>query len=95
MAVEEHFNLLTARPGDPERTDVVALVKAMGYDAAWSSLVGARLAEVSEQRLASDGRQRRGRQRALAHDAGRAGHRDAADAAAAARDVNDFLAQAR
>lgn len=92
VAVEEHFNLLTAPAGDPARTDVVALVKAMGYDAAWSSLVGERLAEVADRRLASMDASGVDVS-VLSHTTpGVQGIVNPADAAAAARDVNDFLA---
>jgi 2,3-dihydroxybenzoate decarboxylase len=95
VAVEEHFNRLTAGgPGDAAGAiDLAALVKAMGYDATWSELVGERLADVGDGRIA-------------AMDAGGIdisilshtvpgvqGILDAPDAVAAARDVNDFLAQ--
>lgn len=92
VAVEEHFNLLTARPGGPAQTDIAALVKAMGYDAAWSSIVGERLAEFTSLRLAS--MDASGVDVSiLSHTTpGVQGIVDAATAAAAARDVNDFLA---
>jgi 2,3-dihydroxybenzoate decarboxylase len=92
IAVEEHFNYLTAKPGDRAHVDLTSLVKSMDYDQAWSALVGERLSDVGERRIA-------------AMDAGGIdvcilshtvpgvqGLVDTADAVAAARDINDFLA---
>jgi hypothetical protein len=92
IAVEEHFNYLTAKPGDRAHVDLTSLVKSMDYDQAWSALVGERLSDVGERRIA-------------AMDAGGIdvcilshtvpgvqGIVDTADAVAAARDINDFLA---
>ena len=93
VAVEEHFNYLTATPGDTANVDLSRLVKAMDYDAAWSSIVAGRLTDFDDHRLA-------------AMDAGGIdisilshtvpgvqGILDPSDAAAAARDVNDYLAE--
>jgi hypothetical protein len=47
VAVEEHFNVLTAAPGDASQIDLSRLVAAMGYDATWSALA----AELDTQQL--------------------------------------------
>jgi 2,3-dihydroxybenzoate decarboxylase len=94
IAVEEHFNYLTAAPGAADQIDLSKLVTAMGYDAAWSALVGERLADFSTHRLAA--MDAAGIEMSLlSHTVPAAqGIVDAATATAAARDINDFLAGA-
>jgi hypothetical protein len=53
IAVEEHFNFLTAKPGDRAHADLTSLVKSMDYDQAWSALVGERLSDVGGRRIAA------------------------------------------
>jgi 2,3-dihydroxybenzoate decarboxylase len=92
VAVEEHFNYLTAAPGDSGQIDLSRLVASMGYDAAWSSLVGERLVDFRERVAAMDAA---GIEVSLlSHTVpGAQGIADPALAAAAARDINDFLAE--
>jgi 2,3-dihydroxybenzoate decarboxylase len=92
VAVEEHFNYLTARPGDGANVDLARLVKAMDYDAAWSTIVGARLDEVGDQRVAA--MDAAGVDMCiLSHTVpGVQGLVDAGEAVTAARQVNDYLA---
>jgi predicted TIM-barrel fold metal-dependent hydrolase len=91
VAVEEHFNFLTAEAGDAGQIDLSRLVVAMGYDAAWSALVGARLVDFDERVAAMDAA---GIDVSLlSHTVpGAQGITDPERAAAAARDINDFLA---
>lgn len=93
IAVEEHFNLLTAAAVAGAGVDLERLVRAMDYDADWSRLVGERLAEFDRDRLAAmdSGHVRLA---ILSHTVpGVQGLLDAATAIAAARDINDFLAR--
>jgi 2,3-dihydroxybenzoate decarboxylase len=92
VAVEEHFNVLTAEPGDASQVDLSRLVVAMGYDATWSALVGERLTDFATRVEAMDvaGID----VSVLSHTVpGPQGIPDAARAAAAAREINDFLAE--
>lgn len=92
IAVEEHFNFLTA--GETGSADVHSIVRRMGYDTGWMALVSARLADLGDDRLA--GMDAGGITTAiLSHTTpGVQGIVDRATAVAAARDVNDFLAGA-
>lgn len=93
VAVEEHFNFLTARPSDAANLDLARLVKAMDYDVRWSALVGERLVDFEGHRLAS---MDAGRVEIslLSHTVpGVQGIVDSAGAVTAAREVNDFLAE--
>lgn len=92
VAVEEHFNYLTARPERGAGTDLSRLVKSMDYDPAWMTLVEERLVDVGALRLAE--MDASGIEVCiLSHTVpGVQGIVDRADAVAAARDVNDFLA---
>lgn len=94
VAVEEHFNYLTATPGSADQIDLSRLVTSMGYDAAWSALVSERLVDFSVHRLAA--MDAAGVDVALlSHTVpGAQGIVDGAVAAAAARDINDFVAEA-
>jgi len=89
--VEEHFNFLTAAPGDANQIDLTRLVAAMGYDATWSALVGERLVDFDQRIAAMDAA---GIDVSLlSHTVpGAQGIADPARAAAAARDINDYLA---
>jgi len=93
VAVEEHFNYLTAGPNAASDVDLARIVKAMDYDAAWSALVGERLVEFSEHRLTA--MDAAGIEVCiLSHTVpGVQGIVNPADAVAAAREINDFLAE--
>jgi 2,3-dihydroxybenzoate decarboxylase len=92
IAVEEHFNLLTAAAAPAGSSDLESLVRAMDYDTTWSTLVGGRLTEFDSHRLAS--MDACGVAIAiLSHTVpGVQGIADAGAAMAAARQINDFLA---
>jgi hypothetical protein len=93
IAVEEHFNFLAAPPGRDQQVDLARLVSAMGYDRAWMALVDARLVEF-EARVA-DMDAAGIEVSVLSHTVpGAQGITDPELAAAAARDINDFLAHA-
>jgi predicted TIM-barrel fold metal-dependent hydrolase len=93
VAVEEHFNFLTAGARGAS-VDLSQLVKAMDYDATWMSRIDERLVEIGPMRLAE--MDAAGVDVCvLSHTVpGVQGIVDAAEAVAAARDVNDFLASA-
>jgi len=91
IAVEEHFNFLTAAaPASSANLDT--LVRAMDYSTAWMDLVGERLGDFSGERLA--GMDASGiRMAILSHTVPAIqGIADAATAIASARTLNDFLA---
>jgi len=92
VAVEEHFNYLTAGAGATSNVDLASLVRAMDYNARWSAIVGERLVDFSEHRLAA--MDAAGVDVCiLSHTVpGVQGIVNPADAVAAAREVNDFLA---
>jgi 2,3-dihydroxybenzoate decarboxylase len=92
IAVEEHFNYLTAREAPGANVDLAALVKTMDYDARWSTLVNDRLVEFDAKRLA--GMDASGIEICvLSHTVpGVQSIVDPAEASVAAREVNDFLA---
>ncbi len=94
VAVEEHFNLLTAAPGGPDTEDLSKLVKAMDYDATWMARIDERLVEIGPMRLAE--MDAAGVDVCvLSHTVpGVQGIMEPAEAVAAARRVNDFLAAA-
>jgi 2,3-dihydroxybenzoate decarboxylase len=91
IAVEEHFNFLTAA-APTASANLDTLVRAMDYSTAWMDLVGARLVDFSGERLA--GMDASGiRMAILSHTVPAIqGIADAATAVAAARDLNDSLA---
>jgi predicted TIM-barrel fold metal-dependent hydrolase len=93
IAVEEHFNFLPASVAAAGGLDLQSLVRSMDYDTAWSSLVTGRLTEFDEARLAA--MDASGITTAiLSHTVpGVQGIVDRPTAVAAARDINDFLAQ--
>jgi 2,3-dihydroxybenzoate decarboxylase len=92
VAVEEHFNVLAAPPGSPQQIDLSRLVAAMGYDRTWMSIVDARLVEFDDRVKAMDAA---GIDvSVLSHTVpGAQGIVDPELAAAAARDINDVLAE--
>ncbi len=92
IAVEEHFNFLTASSSGTSGVDLQSLVRSMDYDANWSNIVGDRLTEFDATRLA--GMDASGISMSiLSHTVpGVQGIVDPATAVSAARDVNDFLA---
>ena len=92
VAVEEHFNVLAAAPGSAQQIDLSKLVAAMGYDRTWMSLVDARLVEFDERVKAMDAA---GIDiSVLSHTVpGAQGIVDPELAAAAARGINDVLAE--
>lgn len=85
IAVEEHFSVLP-------KTDLQALVQSMDYDGGWMTAVSSRLTEFDAERLAGmDGSGIR--MSILSHTVpGVQGIVGRASAVAAARDINDFLA---
>jgi 2,3-dihydroxybenzoate decarboxylase len=93
IAVEEHFNFLGATPVSTGSIDLHDLVRAMDYDGTWSALVDERLTEFDALRLAAMDASGI-TMSILSHTVpGVQGIADAPTAVAAARDVNDFLAQ--
>lgn len=94
VAIEEHFNFLTAESGPRAGVDLANLVQAMDYDRSWMALIDARLGEIGPLRLAE--MDAAGVDVCvLSHTVpGVQGIVDADAAVAAARDVNDFLAAA-
>jgi 2,3-dihydroxybenzoate decarboxylase len=92
VAIEEHFNFLTAGPRGPSSVDLSQLVKAMDYDATWMSRIDERLVEIGPMRLAE--MDAAGVDVCvLSHTVpGVQGIVDSGEAVTAAREVNDFLA---
>jgi len=92
VAVEEHFNVLTTRKKGAHDVDLAGVVRAMDYNTAWMARVEERLADMGERRIAA--MDAAGVDISiLSHTTpGVQGITDAADAVAAARDVNDALA---
>lgn len=92
IAVEEHFSFLDARAPEPGRVGLDDLVRSMDYDRRWLQLVGERLTEFAERRLAS--MDASGIAMAvLSHTVpGVQGIVEPARAVAAAREANEFLA---
>jgi len=92
IAVEEHFNFLTARASAPASIDLESLIRSMDYDLGWSNTVSERLIEYGDKRLASMDASGISMS-VLSHTVpGVQGILDPATAVAAARDINDFLA---
>ena len=91
IAVEEHFNYLTGSAA-PAGVDLQHLVRSMDYSGDWMRIVGERLVEFSELRLAAMDASGVSVS-ILSHTVpGVQGMLDAASASAAARAANDFLA---
>jgi 2,3-dihydroxybenzoate decarboxylase len=90
IAVEEHFDVLTAAASSDE--DLQTLVRAMDYNARWMGIVGTRLKDFGADRLA--GMDASGISVAiLSHTVpGAQGIADLATAVSVARDINDRLA---
>jgi 2,3-dihydroxybenzoate decarboxylase len=91
IALEEHFDRVPAAAGGP-RGGVQGLAQSMGYEPEWFRIVAERLAEFDERRLAE--MDASGVDVAVLSQTvpGVQGIANAADAAAVARDINDFLA---
>ncbi len=94
VAIEEHFNFLTAAAGPRSGVDLAELVQTMDYDRSWMALIDERLGEIGPLRLAE--MDAAGVDVCvLSHTVpGVQGIVDAEAAVTAARDVNDFLAAA-
>lgn len=94
VALEEHFDHLGVAPGAGHRRGIGIddLVQAMRYDEGWFATVSTRLVEFDEWRLAE--MDASGIDVAVLSQTvpGAQGIANAANAAAAARDINDFLA---
>jgi len=92
IAVEEHFNFLTAPAPAASSANLDTLVRAMDYNAEWMNLVGERLVDFDTARVA--GMDASGISMSiLSHTVPAVqGIADATTAVAAARDINDFLA---
>jgi 2,3-dihydroxybenzoate decarboxylase len=94
VAIEEHFERLAVRSPASRQSgfSTVDLIRAMRYESDWFRIVNERLTEFDELRLAemdASGID----VVVLSHTVpGVQGMTDPADAAAAARDINDFLA---
>ena len=92
IAVEEHFNFLSAAPVAGADADLQTIVRQMDYSVEWMNLVGERLVEFSTMRLASMDASGI-RMAILSHTVPAVqGIVDTTAAVAAARDINDFLA---
>jgi 2,3-dihydroxybenzoate decarboxylase len=91
VALEEHFDHLPRRAPGAAPTGIHELVRSMDYEPDWFTIVSERLSEFGAMRLAE--MDAAGIDVAvLSHTVpGVQGIPDAADAAAAARDINDFL----
>jgi 2,3-dihydroxybenzoate decarboxylase len=93
IALEEHFNFVGAQRGTAS-AGLEDLVRAMDYDRKWMDIVGSRLVEIGEQRLA--GMDASGIDLSILSLTvpGIQGIPDRAEAVSQARAVNDFLAAA-
>jgi 2,3-dihydroxybenzoate decarboxylase len=94
VAIEEHFNFLTAAPAGLAAVDLSQLVKAMDYNPTWMARIDERLVEIGPLRLAE--MDAAGVDVCvLSHTVpGVQGIVAADEAVTAARQVNDFLAAA-
>jgi 2,3-dihydroxybenzoate decarboxylase len=93
IAVEEHVDLLSARPSDPlHGAGVRDLVHAMRYESRWFEIVAERLADTADARIAA--MDAAGIDVAVLSQTvpGAQGLREPAGAMAAARAINDSLA---
>jgi 2,3-dihydroxybenzoate decarboxylase len=92
IALEEHFNFAAAATQSGANVDLRDIVRAMDYNREWLDLVGSRLTEFDEKRLA--GMDASGIDVAILSLTvpGIQGILDRAEAVARAREVNDFLA---
>ena len=91
IALEEHFDYRPSSGAVASHPGVQGLVQSMGYESDWFTIVSRRLAEFGPLRLAE--MDAAGVDVAVLSQTvpGVQGIPDAADAAAAARDINDFL----
>lgn len=94
IALEEHFNLVGAQTKSAAGVGLDDIVRAMDYDRNWLDIVGSRLLEIGEKRLA--GMDASGIDVAILSLTvpGIQGILDRAQAVSRARDVNDYLAAA-
>ena len=94
IALEEHFNFVSAQTGSPATGGLDDIVRAMDYDRKWFEAVSSRLLEIGEKRLA--GMDASGIDVAILSMTvpGIQGILDRAEAVARAREVNDYLAAA-
>src|SRR5262245_14595954 len=92
IALEEHFNFSTAHDRSSTNVDLQDIVRAMDYNQAWLDMVGRRLVEVGEKRLA--GMDSSGIDVAILSLTvpGIQGIVDPTEAVSCAREINDFLA---
>jgi predicted TIM-barrel fold metal-dependent hydrolase len=91
IAIEEHFDHISTLAIEGPRVGVGGLVQSMGYESEWFRIIEERLVEFDEQRLAE--MDASGIDVAVLSQTvpGVQGIPDGATAAAAARDINDFL----
>jgi predicted TIM-barrel fold metal-dependent hydrolase len=93
IAVEEHFNVLTATPSNSRDTTLQGLLRSLDYDARWLETVGERLTEFDSERLGGMDASSISLS-ILSHTVpGVQGLTDTASAVFAARRINDFLAE--
>ena len=93
IALEEHFNFITAQEHSRTNVDLRDIVRAMDYNQAWLDIVGGRLVEFGEKRLA--GMDASGIDVAILSLTvpGIQGIVDPTEAGSRAREINDFLAE--
>jgi predicted TIM-barrel fold metal-dependent hydrolase len=91
IALEEHFNVVSAQK-DAAGVDLEAIVRTMDYNRTWLDIVGRRLVEFDEKRLA--GMDASGIDIAILSMTvpGVQGILDRGEAVSRAREINDFLA---
>lgn len=94
IALEEHFNFVGARTNSAAAVGLDDIVRAMDYDRNWLEIVGSRLLEIGEKRLA--GMDASGIDVAILSLTvpGIQGILDRAEAVSSARDANDYLSAA-
>src|SRR5262249_55361421 len=94
IALEEHFNLAGAQTDSPAAVGLDEIVRTMDYDRNWLDIVGSRLVEIGEKRLA--GMDASGIDVAILSLTvpGIQGILDRSESISRARDVNDYLADA-
>src|SRR5262249_17459878 len=92
IALEEHFNLADSHTSSPAAVGLDEIVRTMDYDRNWLDIVGSRLVEIGEKRLA--GMDASGIDMAILSLTvpGIQGIVDPAEAVSCAREINDFLA---
>src|SRR5947199_3912911 len=94
IALEEHFNFVGTQTSSAAAVGLDDIVRTMDYDRNWLEIVGSRLLEIGEKRLA--GMDASGIDVAILSLTvpGIQGILDRAEAVPRARDVNDYLAAA-